>query len=75
MRSTLAHHDPADLRPASSTRFAGASIHLVLQLKGPFLAVRIDIVGNGRAFEANGGGQNVEHRAVQTSGAILAQTG
>jgi len=47
----------------------------VLQLEAAFLTVRVDIVGNRRAFQANGGGENIDHGAMQPRGAIFFQAG
>jgi hypothetical protein len=75
VRPALSHHDPADFRPASSTRLAGAPVNLMLQLEAPLFTVGIDVVRDRRAFQTNCRGEDVDHSAVQARGALLAQAG
>src|ERR1700733_5946880 len=75
VRPALSHHDPADRRSASRTKFSRASVDLMLLLKTAALAVGIHIVGNRRAFHPDRSAENVDHCAMQPPGALFAQAG
>ena len=71
MRPALSHHDPADRRSANRARVSRASIDLVLLLKTAALAISIHVVGNRRALQPDCGGENIDHRGMQASDALL----
>jgi len=47
----------------------------VLQLEAALLTIRVDVIGNRRAFQSNSCRKDIDHGAMQPRGAILTQAG
>lgn len=65
MRSATRQQDAADGRLAPATRFVGAQIHIVAELKEAAFSVRTNVVGNRRSAQTDGLAQNLAERLAQ----------
>ena len=65
MAAAARDHDSLDRRLANQARFAFAAVDPVLQLKEPFFAIGIHVVGNRRAAQRDGFLQHFLNRQIE----------
>ena len=66
MRAASRHNDSADQAAAIATRLTGALVNAMLKLEESAYTFGVDVVGDGRASEADGVFQNFPQRHAQS---------